>query len=48
MADDKVRLVHPKTKGTYECAADAVPAWEALGWKAVDSSKPAPKSKKED
>lgn len=48
MADDKVRLVHSKTKATYTCAPDAVPAWEARGWKVADS-KPAPtKSKKED
>ncbi len=30
---DKVRLVHPDTKGEFECDADAVAAWQAVGWK---------------
>lgn len=29
---DRVRLRHPESGGEWDCPADAVEGWEALGW----------------
>jgi hypothetical protein len=34
---DFVELEHPGIEGTYRCAEEAVPHWEARGWKRVSA-----------